>query len=138
MSSIILRSATRYLVPIILLFSIFLLLRGHDEPGGGFSGGLLGATALALYAIAFDVETSRRLVRVELRLVLGAGLLLATGSGTLGVVGGDPFLTSRWATVHVGALGPVKLGTPFVFDVGVYLVVVAVTLMIVYALAEEE
>ncbi len=73
MTSIILQSAIRYLVPIIVLFSLFMLLRGHDEPGGGFIGGLLGATAFALYAIAFDVKSSRQLLRVELHKLLSVG-----------------------------------------------------------------
>jgi multicomponent Na+:H+ antiporter subunit B len=142
MNSIILRSATTYLFPIIVLFSFFLLLRGHDEPGGGFIGGLLGATAFALYAIAYDVETSRRMLRVEVHQLIGVGLLLATLAGVIGLVVGDPFLSTQWTdeffvpfiTTEENGL---KLGTPLLFDVGVYLVVVGVVLKMVYSLAEE-
>lgn len=137
MTSIILRSAIRYLVPIIVLFSFFLLLRGHDEPGGGFIGGLLGATAFALYAIAYDVESSRRLIRVELHTLLSAGLLFAAGSGVIGCFWGDAYLTAQWIELTIPSFGPLKLGTPLLFDLGVYLAVVAVTLMIVFSLLEE-
>jgi multicomponent Na+:H+ antiporter subunit B len=138
MTSIILRSATTYLFPIIVLFSFFLLLRGHDEPGGGFIGGLLGATAFALYAIAYDVETSRRMLRVEVHQLIGLGLLLATLAGVIGLIAGEPFLTSLWtAEYDLPVLGKTKVGTPLLFDIGVYLVVVGVVLKMVYSLAEE-
>lgn len=137
MRSIILQSATRYLFPIIMLFSVFLLLRGHDEPGGGFIGGLLGATAFALFAVAFDVPTARRMLRVDPHQLVGLGLLAAVAAGVIGMVFGDPFLTSQWATLWVPTFGELKLSTPLLFDIGVYMVVVGVTLMIVFALAEE-
>ena len=138
MKSIILRSATRYLFPIIALFSIFLMLRGHDEPGGGFIGGLLGATCFALYALAYDVATAKRMLRVEEHQLIGVGLLFAAVAGGLGLVLGDPFLSTYWTSEFpVPALGQVKLGTPLLFDSGVYLTVVGVVLMIIFALAEE-
>lgn len=138
MKSIILRSATRYLVPIIALFSIFLLLRGHDEPGGGFIGGLLGAVCFALYALAYDVPLARAMLRAEEHQLIGAGLLMAATAGALGLLAGDPFLSTYWTDeFFVPALGKIKLGTPLLFDVGVYLTVVGVVLMIIFALAEE-
>lgn len=138
MNSIILRSATTYLFPIIVLFSLFLLLRGHDEPGGGFIGGLLGATAFALYAIAYDVQTSRRMLRVEVHQLIGVGLLLATLAGVIGLLVGEPFLSTQWTDEYdVPLIGMVKLSTPLLFDIGVYLVVVGVVLKMVYSLAEE-
>lgn len=136
-TSIILRAATTYLFPIIVLFSLFLLLRGHDEPGGGFIGGLLGATAFALYAIAYDVETSRRMLRVEVHQLIGIGLAVASASGIIALLRGEPFLSSQWVFLSLPILGDVKLSSPLLFDIGVYLVVVGVVLMMVYALAEE-
>lgn len=137
MRSTILQTATRYLFPIIMLFSFFLLLRGHDEPGGGFIGGLLGATAFALFAVAYDVPTARRMLRIDPHQLVGIGLLAAAVAGLISVLMGDPFLSSQWATVWVPTIGDLKLSTPLLFDIGVYLVVVGVTLMIVFALAEE-
>lgn len=138
MKSIILRTATRYLFPIIALFSVFLLLRGHDEPGGGFIGGLLGAVCFALYALAYDVPTARRMLRAEEHQLIGCGLLLAATAGAIGLLAGDPFLTTYWTDeLFVPAVGKIKLGTPLLFDLGVYLTVVGVVLMMIFSLAEE-
>ena len=88
-------------MPLLLLFSVFLLLRGHNEPGGGFVGGLVAAAAFALYAIAYGVERARRALLVKPLTLLGAGLLIALASGVPAVLRGQPFLTAQWA------LGPV-------------------------------
>lgn len=137
-ASLILRTATRYLLPLLVLFSLFLLLRGHDEPGGGFVGGLIAAAALGLCAIAFDAETARRVLHVEPRLLIGLGLSLAAASGLAGLLIGRPFLYGRWGTFDFPGVGRVDVGTPLLFDLGVYLVVVGVTLLILFSLKEEE
>jgi multicomponent Na+:H+ antiporter subunit B len=137
MISLILRTATRVLMTLLVVFSVFLLLRGHNEPGGGFVGGLVAAIAFALYAIAYDVAAARRLLRVEPRMLIGAGLLVAAGSGVAALATGRPFLTGLWSTLPGRAGAELAVGTPLLFDIGVYLVVVGVTLTIVLALAEE-
>ena len=135
MRSSILQTATRFLMPLLLLFAVFLLLRGHNEPGGGFVGGLVVAAAFVLYAIAYGVSASRRALLVEPSMLLGVGLLVAVGSGAPAVLFGLPFMTAAWTTVGVG---PVRfdLGTPLVFDLGVFLAVIGVVLTIVFTLAE--
>lgn len=130
--SVILVTATRYLLPLLLLFSFFLLLRGHNEPGGGFVGGLVAAAALALYALATSVAEAQRVLRIELRTLIGIGLLTAVAAGLIGLMGGMPFLTGVWSSQPVPAIG--KVGTPLLFDVGVYLVVIGVTLKILFTL----
>ena len=136
MGSLILRTAARILLPLLLLFSFFLLLRGHNEPGGGFAGGLVAAAAFALLAVATDVPIARRALRLEPRLLIGIGLLVAAASGTVGLLGGAPFLTGLWTDLALPGGLTLALGTPLVFDVGVYLVVIGVVLTIVLALAE--
>lgn len=138
MGSLILRTATRLLLPLLLVFSLFVLLRGHDEPGGGFIAGLVGATAFALYLFAFDAPRTRQLMGVDPRLLLGVGLFVATISGLPSAFLGDAFYTSLWWTPTVPLLGEVKLSTPLVFDIGVYLVVLGAVMTIVLALAEAE
>jgi multicomponent Na+:H+ antiporter subunit B len=118
-------------MPLLLLFSIFLLVRGHNEPGGGFVGGLVAAAAFALYAIAFGVERARRALLVTPLTLLGTGLLIALASGIPAALRGQPFLTAQWA------LNPVAVGTPALFDLGVFLVVAGVVLMMIFSLAEE-
>jgi multicomponent Na+:H+ antiporter subunit B len=134
--SLVLRTAIRYLLPLLLLFSIFALLRGHNEPGGGFVGGLVAASAFALYALAFSVERARQLLPGTPRRLMGLGLLTAVGSGLIAVLVGDPFMTAQWEDRPLPVVG--KLGTPLLFDVGVYLTVIGVVLTIIFALAEEE
>ena len=137
MTSLILRAATRFMLPLLLLFSVLLLLRGHNEPGGGFSGGLVAAAAIVLYSFAFGVDDTRRALAVEPRTLIGAGLLVALGSGVLGLLVGRPLMTGLWHDVVVPGFGPLALGTPLLFDLGVYLVVVGITSSIILALEEE-
>lgn len=132
MSSLILRTAARYLIPLLLLFSIFLLVRGHNHPGGGFAGGLLAATAFAIYLFASDARTTREALRIDPHLLIGAGLLTTLASGLAGLMGGRAFLASFWGTA-----GGEPIGTPLLFDLGVYLVVLGSVLLIVLSLGEE-
>jgi len=137
MTSLILRVATRILIPLLSLFSVFLLVRGHHAPGGGFSGGLVAATASALYILAHEGETGHHLFPVSFRIVIGGGLFLALGSGAIALFKGEEWLTGQWITLSLWSLGTFDLGTPLLFDVGVYLVVVGVTGTILLSLAEE-
>jgi len=135
MKSLILRTASRYLMVLLALFSVFILFRGHNEPGGGFVGGLLIAGAFALYALAYEAETARRLLRFDPRTIIGVGLVTAAGSGLAAVWHGQPFLTGLWLPYPIPFLG--KLGTVFFFDLGVYLVVLGTTLLVLFTLEEE-
>ena len=136
MNSVILRSATQLLLTILLLFSFFLMLRGHDLPGGGFIGGLVAAAAVALYAIAFGHRSAEAMLRVSPRVLVGLGLLLAVASGFLALLQGQAFLTGQWWIVELGGGEQLKLSSPLLFDVGVYLVVVGTVLTMLFALEE--
>lgn len=133
--SLILLTATRYLVPILLLFSLFLLTRGHNEPGGGFVGGLVAGAAFALYAIAHTVHQARRLLRFSPRVLIGSGLLIAVGSGLFSLLYRRPFMTGIWSTLEIPVIG--KIGTPGIFDIGVYVTVLGVVLQVIFELMEE-
>ena len=135
MTSSILRTATRLLMPLLLLFALFLLFRGHNEPGGGFVGGLVVAAAFILYAIAYGVDPARRALLVDPSSLLGVGLLVALGSGIPPLLRGQPFLTALWTTVGRDQFA-IAIGTPLVFDVGVFFAVVGVVLTIVFTLAD--
>lgn len=135
MKSLILRTASRYLMVLLVLFSVFILFRGHNEPGGGFVGGLLIAGAFALYALAYKAEAARRLLRLDPRTIIGVGLVTSAVSGLAAVWHGQPFLTGLWLPYRIPFLG--KLGTVFFFDLGVYLVVLGTTLLILFTLEEE-
>ena len=135
MTSSILQTAARLLMPLLLLFAVFLMLRGHNEPGGGFVGGLVVAASFVLYSIAFGVDAARRALLVRPSKLLGIGLLVALVSGLPGVAAGQPFMTAVWTTVAAGST-VLDVGTPLVFDVGVFLAVIGVVLTIVFTLAE--
>lgn len=135
--SLILQTATRFVFSLMLLLSIFLLIRGHNEPGGGFIGGLVAALAFVLYAIAFDVPSSRAMLHTNPRVLIGSGLLTAAFAGILALLAGDPFLTGLWWEVNLPVLGELDLSTVLIFDVGVYLAVLGVTLTIILTLLEE-
>jgi multisubunit Na+/H+ antiporter MnhB subunit len=135
MTSSILQTAVRFLMPLLLLFAVFLLMRGHNQPGGGFVGGLVVAASLILYSIAFGVDAARRALLVAPSKLLGVGLLVALASGLPGALSGKPFLTAVWTTVGNGSTA-LHIGTPLVFDVGVFLAVIGVVVTIVFTLAD--
>ena len=136
MFSLILSTTARAIMPLTLVFSVYLLMRGHNAPGGGFVGGLVAAVAFALASLADGVGTARRALRVDPHLLLAVGLALALGSGVAGLLVGDPFLTGHWLDLPLPVVG--KVGTPLVFDVGVYLTVLAVALTMIFALEEDD
>lgn len=135
--SLILQTATRFVFSLLLLLSIFLLIRGHNQPGGGFIGGLVAALAFVLYAIAFDAPSARTLLFINPRALMGAGLIVAASGGALALILGKAFLTGLWATVKLPILGTTDLSNTLVFDLGVYLTVIGVTLSIILTLMEE-
>ena len=131
MNSVILKTGTRLLLALLLLLSVFLLLRGHNMPGGGFIAGLVAAAAFALYGIAYGVDAARYVLRLSPEQLIGAGLITAIISGLFALLTNSTFLTGQWST-----LAAIKLGTPLLFDLGVYLVVIGVVLMMIFALEE--
>ena len=135
MTSSILQTAVRLLIPLLLLFAVFLTLRGHHQPGGGFVGGLVVAASFVLYSIAFSVDAARRALLVRPSTLLGTGLLVALVSGLPAVLAGQPFMTAIWTTIPTGST-TLAVGTPLVFDVGVFLAVIGVVLTIVFTLAD--
>jgi multicomponent Na+:H+ antiporter subunit B len=116
MSTLIFRTMAPIIALVMVLFSLVILLRGHNDPGGGFIGGLIAASAAALYGMAFGAGAVRRRLRVDPLAVAGCGVLLALGAGLLSLFAGAPFLTALWLPANL-------FGVPGLFDVGVYLVV---------------
>lgn len=138
MNSIILTTAARLLIAMLLVFSIFMLLRGHNEPGGGFIGGLIGASGFVLYAIACGTSEARTALRLPPENVAAIGLGLALMAGLLAAFFGSPLFTGQWLFLFAedGGKG-LPLSTVLVFDIGVYLVVMGAILSLVFALEEE-
>ncbi|MBB3382851.1 MULTISPECIES: Na+/H+ antiporter subunit B [Rhizobium] len=137
MNTLIFRTAAPFLTALMLLFSVFVLLRGHNEPGGGFIGGLIAASALAIYGIACGVTAVRRAIVFHPLSIAGFGLLAATIAGILSLLAGVPFMTGLWIYPHLFGV-EVPLSTVMLFDTGVYLVVVGAITSIALALEERE
>lgn len=134
MNSLILATATRYIMPLLFVLSIFTLFRGHNEPGGGFIGGLAAASAFAMYAIAHDSQATREILRIHPIQLIGVGLLTAVSAGMIGLLFGKPFMTGVWTDLTFPVIG--KLGTPLLFDIGVYFVVIGMSMLMIFTLSE--
>lgn len=134
MNSPILHAAGRLLLPLALAFSIYLLWRGHNEPGGGFVGGLVAAAGFTVHALPRGREALLRALRWPPLAIATTGLLLALASGLPALLGLSPFLTHQWHFWDNGF----ALGTTLLFDVGVYLAVLgAVCAFVGFYLGEE-
>ncbi|MFV0414941.1 MAG: Na+/H+ antiporter subunit B [Chthoniobacterales bacterium] len=139
MESILLQTAARIIVPLQIFLSIVVLLRGHNEPGGGFIGGLLAAAAVILYGFAFGLPAAQKLLRVPPKFLIGIGLLFAAFSGIPAMLEGKPFLTGLWSNLAIPTIivGKLKIGTPVFFDIGVFFIVVGIATIMVFAFTEE-
>jgi multisubunit Na+/H+ antiporter MnhB subunit len=135
MVSLILRIATRMMVGLILVFSAYLFFRGHNAPGGGFSAALVASTGFALFAIAEGAGPLRQAIRTDPLNLVAFGLLLAIGSGLLAIVNGGVFLTGLWWPADAAGGKPI-MGTPLLFDAGVYFVVLGTVLTLILQLEE--
>lgn len=132
--SVLLRTVTRILLPLVLVLSIFMLLRGYDAPGSGFACGLLAASGLVLAILVFGPTRVRATLPRNPVLLAAAGILGAVLFGCLSLLTQQPFLTTVWLGQTIPGL---VVSTPQLFNVGVYLVVVGVTTWLALLLAEE-
>lgn len=137
MRTVIFRTIAPSLAAIMLVFSVFVLLRGHNEPGGGFIGGLIAASAIAIYGIAAGVAEVRSAIRVPPLNIAGFGVVMAGFSGLLSLGEHVPYLSGLWAFIPVGN-SEVAISTPMIFDIGVYLVVLGTVSAVALALEETE
>jgi multicomponent Na+:H+ antiporter subunit B len=119
MNSLILHTTSRLVLPLALIFSLYVLLRGHNEPGGGFIGGLIAAAGLAIHALPRGRDALLSMIRFAPKALIGIGLSLALLSGLPSLILAEPFLTHQWTFP-----GGIPLSTTLVFDLGVYLAVV--------------
>ena len=141
MNSVILNAATRLLTALLLLFSVYMLLRGHNLPGGGFIGGLIGSTGFILYAIAQGSQATRDALKYEPQNIAMIGLGIALAAGVFAVFFNDAFFTGQWWFAGADPNDPDDKGLPIssvlFFDIGVYLVVFGSILTLVLALEDE-
>ncbi len=130
-------AAARRIQPVMLVISVIVLIRGHNEPGGGFIGGLIAAGGYVLLALSAGSSKLHDTLPVSPPVLMGSGLLAAIVSGFFALINGGSFMEGRWIEIKVLSDFKLKLGTPLLFDIGVYLVVIGFTLKVMIALMEE-
>ncbi|TPE45973.1 MnhB domain-containing protein [Pontibacter mangrovi] len=180
MRTLIFATTIRYLTPLFLIFSVYILFRGHNHPGGGFIGGLIGSIAFVFHVLAHGPERtagtyfqltfyhqSRQehyslprhmwqllqantwnrvkqgspspwryyMLRVRPAYMMATGLLVAATSGFAGLLAGLPYMTGFWLPFKLPLVG--GLGTPLLFDTGVYLLVLGMILKMVFTMSKE-
>ena len=138
MNTVIFRTIAPYLSALMLVFSIFVLLRGHNAPGGGFIAGLIGASAVAIYGISAGPAEVRKALIVHPMVMAGGGVFLAAVSGLLSAFFGVPYLTGLWLMYTLPDGTELAISTPLVFDIGVFLTVLGVLSTLALSLEEDE
>lgn len=133
-----LATGVRTMVPTLALFSIYLLVIGHDLPGGGFAGGLVAGMALLVMYLAFGERGVRRVVAIDPDRITGLGLALAVAAGLIGLVAEGSFLASSTASFSAPWIGDIKISTLLVFDLGVYLLVIGLVATAIVHLGRDE
>ena len=137
MATPILRAAAPLIVGLMLVFSVFVLLRGHNDPGGGFIAGLIAGAAMAAHGVAFGIKGVRRLLRVRPTSIAGAGLLVSAASGLPSLLVGKPFMTGVWFKLDLPGIH-LDLSTLLLFDLGVFLIVAGTFTAVTLSLEEDE
>ncbi|WP_307338427.1 Na(+)/H(+) antiporter subunit B [Metabacillus malikii] len=137
-NDVIFQTATKVIVFIIILYSWHLFFSGHYTPGGGFIGGLMTSGALVLLLLAYDIKTAVNILPFDYIKMAATGLLIAVLTGIGSFFFDVPFLTHTFSYVELPVLGETALATAVLFDLGVYLVVIGVTMTIIQTIGETE
>lgn len=137
-NNIILQTTTKVVLFIIILFSIHIFFAGHYTPGGGFVGGLLTSGAIVLLLLAYDIKTVKEILPINYMYMTATGLLFAGGTGAAALFFDVPFLTHAFGDIYLPLLGETSLHTATIFDLGVFLVVVGVTMTIIQTIGGDE
>jgi len=137
-NDVIFQTAAKFVTFIIFTFSFFIFMAGHNAPGGGFIGGLMGAGALVLVTLAFGMKLVRAVLPVNYRILTAVGLMIATLTGIGSFVFDVPFLSHTFGYYDLPILGETELATATIFDLGVYLTVIGITMSIILTIGEDE
>ena len=126
---------TRVLMPIAVMVGIYIFLRGHNEPGGGFVAGLVIAIALLMQYMASGFAWTQERKKVEYHTMIGLGVVIAGLTGVGSWLSGTPFLTSAYTYVHLPPIEEFELATAMLFDLGVFLTVLGAVMLMLYSLS---
>ncbi|RHW36826.1 Na(+)/H(+) antiporter subunit B [Lysinibacillus yapensis] len=137
-NNVILQFTAKIVFFMIFFYAVHIFFAGHYTPGGGFVGGLVTASAIVLLIIAFDLKTVQSILPINYIYLIASGLLLALGTAGIAMFTGKPFFTHFFDYFNLPILGKTSLHTAALFDLGVYLVVVGVTMTIIQTIGEDE
>lgn len=138
MNSVILQLATPYVRSLLMFFALVALLRGHNYPGGGFIGGLLAALAIVFYSLAFDRRQVQKNLKIKPEGYVAFGLAFVLLSFLPSLFKSEVLMKGIWVTIPMGLLGELELGSPLLFDVGVFMAVIGVTLKFFFTLTNRK
>ncbi|MEK4007247.1 Na+/H+ antiporter subunit A [Paenibacillus sp. FSL H3-0333] len=136
-NDVLLQSVAKVAFVIIITFSLYLFFAGHNQPGGGFIGALMAAAALVLIAIAFGTEFVEKVLPVDYRKLIAVGIMIAFLTGIGSFVFDAPFLTQAFGYFELPVMGKTELTTAMLFDLGVYLSVIGVTMNIIFTIGRD-
>jgi multicomponent Na+:H+ antiporter subunit B len=137
MNSVILQLAAKYLRWVLITFAVLALIRGHNEPGGGFIGGLMAGLAVVYRGFAFDAFQVKERLQNWTEWFIAGGLFIILLSFLPSLFLGKTLMTGVWVKIPIPLIGELKLGSPFLFDIGVFFTVIGVTLLFVFSLTQK-
>lgn len=138
MNSVILQIASKYVRWMLIIFSVIMLVRGHNLPGGGFIGGLLAGLSLAYKGFAFSPSILEKEMKIRPEIFMALGLTLIFISLWPGAVLEGTLMQGIWFTIPIPFTEGYKFGTPFLFDIGVYFAVIGVTILFLFSLSDKK
>lgn len=121
-------------MPVFLIYSLYLLFRGHDKPGGGFIAALVLSIGVVFHMIVFGVLATQRMYKINTMILTSAGLLISVLSAILPMFFGDGFFHALWSDIYIKGIGTVS--SVLLFDLGIYMAVVGAVLKIAFAIFE--
>ncbi|WP_338553201.1 Na+/H+ antiporter subunit A [Paenibacillus sp. KS-LC4] len=137
-NDVILQTISKIAVFIIITFALYLFFAGHNEPGGGFIGALMTAAALILLTMAFGVKTMREVIPLDFKKLTALGLFIAVLTGIGSFLFKAPFLSHAFGYFDLPLLGKTELATAVLFDLGVYMTVVGITMTIILTIGRDK
>ena len=136
-NDVILQTISKLVVFIILTFGVELFFAGHNNPGGGFIGGLVLSSAFVLLFLVSDIETVQKGIPVDFKKVAATGVFFAVGTGMIAVLFGNSFLTQTAITLNLPVYGETEFATVLLFELGVALTVVGTVVTIILSISED-
>jgi len=137
-NNLILKSTSSFIIFILLGFAIYLLLAGHNSPGGGFIGGLTTSAAFLLMFMAYGEDTVKKVIPINYLVLIPIGLMLAILTGFGSLLFNVPFLTHTFGSFFIPIFGEVELSTAMLFDLGVYFTVFGTTMTIILTINSDQ